>query len=45
MAAERDFDEVLCILIVDLYYRFLIEIDILVLGLVVTSCHIIKKND
>lgn len=42
MAAERDFDEVLCILIVDLYYRFLIEIYIL--GLVVTSCHIMKKK-
>lgn len=41
MAAERDFDEVLCILIVELYYRFLIEIYIL--GLVVTSCHIMKK--
>lgn len=42
MAAERDFDEVLCIFTVDLYYRFLIEIYIL--GLVVTSCHIIKKK-
>lgn len=43
MAAERDFYEVLiCIPIVDLYYRFLIEIYIL--GLVVTSCHIMKKK-
>lgn len=42
MAAERDFDEVQCIVIVDLYYRFLIEIYIL--GLVVTSCHIMKKK-
>lgn len=41
-AAERDFDEVQCIVIVDLYYRFLIEIYIL--GLVVTSCHIMKKK-
>lgn len=42
MVVERDFDEVLCIFIVDLYYRFLIEIYIL--GLVVILCYIMKKK-